>query len=152
MIKNLLTAVIVMLAINFLAIGGGVGWMVSSHHLDKDKAIAIKAILFSPATQPTTAPAITTAATTAPAANATQRLEALLAKQSGHTPSEQMDYLRQTYEQQMAELDRREQELNDLKRQTDLAQAKLTSDRADLRYRSTTAHRQPATDRRARQR
>ncbi len=133
MIKNLFTAVVVLLAINFLAIGGGVGWLWNGHHLDREKITAIKEILFAPATQPAAAPGV---ATTAPpnglASDPMQRLEALLARQSGHTPAEQMDYIRQSFDQQMAELDRREREIDDLKRQTDLAQDKITRDRAAL--------------------
>jgi hypothetical protein len=143
-IKNLLSAVILLLAINFIAIGGGVGWMWSSHHLDPDKVKAIKAILFAPATQPATQPAV---ASTQPSADPMKRLELLLAKESGHTPAEQMDYMRQAFEQQMAELDRRESEIADLKRQTDIAQDKLTRDRAALsaEQQSLTASQQQAS-------
>ena len=54
--------------------------------------------------------------------------------------------MRHTFDQQMAELDRRERELGDLKRQTDMAQEKLTRDRTALdgEQKSLTAEQQQA--------
>jgi hypothetical protein len=128
--KKLLTVLMLTLALNFLAVAGGVGWLWNSKHLDRDKVDAIKQILFaSPATAPSTQPDATVAdATTQP----TLRLEELLAKESGHTATEQVEYIQRTFDTQMAELDRRERELDDLKRQTDLAQQQLTRDRAAM--------------------
>ncbi|HVT89475.1 MAG TPA: hypothetical protein VHD56_11525, partial [Tepidisphaeraceae bacterium] len=64
--KKLLTVVILTLALNFLAVAGGVGWLYQSGKLDRTKVAAIKDILFpKPVDQPTTQPA--EAPTTAPA-------------------------------------------------------------------------------------
>jgi hypothetical protein len=128
--KKLLTVLMLTLALNFLAVAGGVGWLWNSKHLDHDKVDAIKQILFPPpATAPSTQPDATVAdATTQP----TLRLEELLAKESGHSAGEQVEFIQRTFDTQMAELDRRERELADLKRQTDLAQSQITRDRAAL--------------------
>jgi hypothetical protein len=128
--KKLIAVLVLTLALNFLAVAGGVGWLWQSKHLDHDKITAIKEILFPPpATQPTTQEvAQAPDATTQP----TLRLEELLAKESGHSATEQVEFIQHTFDAQMVQLDRRQQELEDLKRQTDLAQDQLVRDRAAL--------------------
>lgn len=127
--KKIGTVLMLTLALNFLAVSGGVGWLWSSRHLDRAKVDAIKQILFPPpATQPAVAVAITPDATTQP----DLRLEELLAKESGHSATEQVEFIQRTFDTQMAQLDRRERELEDLKSQTELAQSQLTRDRAAL--------------------
>jgi hypothetical protein len=128
-VKKLATALMMLLAINFLAVAGGVGWLWNSKHLDRTKVDSIKVILFPPpATQPAVQIAQVPDATTRP----TLRLEELLAKESGHGATEQVAYIQHTFDTEMAQLDRRQSELQDLKRQTDLAQDQLTRDRAAL--------------------
>jgi hypothetical protein len=127
--KKLATAIMLTLALNFLAIAGGAGWLWKSNHLDRTKVIAIKQILFpAPATQPVIQPTDEPDATTQP----TLRLEELLAKESGHSATEQVEFIQHTFDTQMAQLDRRERELADLKMQTDLAQEQLIRDRAAM--------------------
>ena len=126
--KKLASVLVLTLALNFLAVAGGAGWLWKSSHLDRTKIDAIKLILFpAPATQPSTQPDVTDA-TTQP----TLRLEQLLAKESGHSATEQVEFIQHTFDTQMAQMDRRERELTDLKQQTDLAQDQLTRDRAAL--------------------
>ena len=48
------------------------------------------------------------------------------------TAGEKVDFIRQTFDTNMAQLDRRTRELSDLQAQIDLANAKLISDRASL--------------------
>ncbi len=132
--KKLITVLMLTLALNFLAVAGGVGWLVGTQHLDKDKVQAIKAIVFPPpASQPTTQEA-TADATTQPSL----RLEELLAKVSGHTATEQVEFIQHSFDTRLAQLDRRERELEDLKHQTDLAQQKLTADRAAMQAQQKT--------------
>jgi hypothetical protein len=127
--KKLASVLVLMLALNFLAVAGGAGWLWKSSHLDRTKISVIKEILFPPpATQPTIQPVEIADATTQP----TLRLEELLAKQSGHSATEQVEFIQHTFETQMAQLDRRERELADLKQQTDLAQQQLIRDRAAM--------------------
>jgi hypothetical protein len=127
--KKLATVFMLMLAINFLAVAGGVGWLWNSKHLDRTKVTAIKEILFPPpTTEPATQPSVATDATTQP----TLRLEELLAKESGHSATDQMEFIQRTFDTEMAQMDRRQRELEDLKRQTDLAQDQLTRDRTAM--------------------
>ena len=88
-----------------------------------DKLMAIKEIIY-PATSP---------ATTQPVADATTqpslRLEELVARQSGRTAGEQVEFIQHTFDAQMAQLDRREREVRDLERQVELAKQQMTRDR-----------------------
>src|SRR5882724_9266393 len=103
--KKLLSVIALTLALNFLLVAGGAGWLVKTKHLDKDRIQAIKKILFpppeeAPADSPTTQPD----ATTQPSV----RLDELLAKASGRTAGEQVEFIQQTFDAQAAQLDRRE--------------------------------------------
>jgi multidrug efflux pump subunit AcrA (membrane-fusion protein) len=126
--KKLLSVVILTLAMNFLAVAGGVGWLYQSGRLDREKAFAIRDILFpkpveeKPATQPSEEP------TTQP----TVRLEDLLAKAAGRSASDQVDFIKTAFYSQMALLDRRQRELTDLQRQVELSKQQATKDHAQL--------------------
>jgi hypothetical protein len=128
--KKLLNVIVITLAINFLAVAGGVGWLVQSQHLDREKVQTIKEVLFpKPTTMPTSQPAEPeTDATTQPS----MRLEDLLAKASGRTASDQVDFIQKSFEAQMMQLDRRDRDLRDLQRQVDAAKQQVAKDRADL--------------------
>jgi multidrug efflux pump subunit AcrA (membrane-fusion protein) len=126
--KKLLTVLMLTLALNFLALAGGVGWLYKNHQLDREKVMAIKEILFpkpvpeAPTTQPTEEP------TTQPI----MRLDELLAKATGRSASEQVEFIQHAFDAQMAILDRRQQELIDLQRQVDLSKQQMTKDRGAL--------------------
>ena len=126
--KRTWDVLVLTLALNFLALAGGVGWLYQSGRLDRQRVAQIRQVLFPPpaALPPTTQPSATP--TTQPAL----RLEQLLASHSGMTAGQQVEFIRKTFDAQMAQLERREQELADLKTQVDLANAKLAADRADL--------------------
>jgi hypothetical protein len=125
----MLQVIMALLAINFLAIGGAVGWLVQTKRLDKDKIHAIKDIVFPATTQASTTQSTDEAsATTKPS----DVLEALLAKSSGRTPTEQIETLQRNFDSQMAQLDRRERELTDLQRQVDLSKQQMARDRTAL--------------------
>lgn len=128
--KKLLQAIILLLAINFLAVAGVVGWLFQSGHLDRARIDAVKLALFpapeaeAPATQP--------AAPQGPVPPS-QRLAELLAKHAvGRTAAEQLNFLQQTFDVSMAQLDRREREVGDRERQVELAAAKVADDRRAL--------------------
>jgi flagellar motility protein MotE (MotC chaperone) len=127
MIKRLFLAIALLLAINFLAIAGGVGWLWKGGKLGKDQVAQIKEILFPP---PPKAEEVkleeeSVDATTQPSV----KLEELLAKASGRTAVEQVEFLQQAFDAQRNELDRRYRELQDLQRQVDIAKQKLADDR-----------------------
>ncbi|MGA3067692.1 MAG: hypothetical protein ABSF29_12685 [Tepidisphaeraceae bacterium] len=125
--KKIATVLMLTLALNFIALIGGVGWLARSGHLDKDKVKQIKAILFPP---PATAPSPESASDAAATTQPTLRLDELLAKMAGRTAIEQVDTIQQTFDAQMLLLDRRQRELTDLQEQVDLANHKLAADRA----------------------
>jgi hypothetical protein len=125
--KKFLNVIAITLALNFLAAAGGVGWLVQSKHLDKDKFAAIRAIVF-PSSQPTTQAIVASNASTQPVL----RLEELLAHSAGRSASEQVDYIQHAFDQQMEQLDQRRRELLDLQRQVDLARDQVTKDREKL--------------------
>jgi flagellar motility protein MotE (MotC chaperone) len=128
-VKTLVAVLIATLAINFLALAGGVGWLWQSGHLNRDRVKAIQVVLFPPPAEPTTQPAVVVA----PPPTASSRLEELLAKRIGaRSAAEQVEFLQQTFDAQMGQLDQRERQLQDLQRLVSVAQAQLQTDRAKL--------------------
>jgi hypothetical protein len=125
--KKLMQVIILVLAMNFIAAGAGVGWLVRTGHLDRARLLEVKKLLFPPPVEvaPTTQPAD-------PTTQPTLRLDELLAKASGRTAGEQVEFIQQTFDTQVAQLDRRERELTDLQRQVDLAKQQMERDRQRL--------------------
>jgi hypothetical protein len=121
--KRLFTVLMLMLALNFIAVAGGVGWLVQGGRLDKAKVKQIREIIF-PTSQPSTKPTSASAAT-----QPSMRLDELLARQTGRTATEQVNYIQNAFDMQMREMDNRQNELQDLQRQVDLASQKLAADR-----------------------
>ncbi|HEY2586508.1 MAG TPA: hypothetical protein VGI81_12155 [Tepidisphaeraceae bacterium] len=126
--KRLWDLLVLTLAMNFLLLAGAVGWLYQSGRLDKERVGKVKEALFPPTTQPvaTTQPAVD------PATASREQLDALLAQHAGLPAGQQVEFIRQTFDAQMAQLDRRTRELADLKTQIDMANAKLATDRAAL--------------------
>jgi hypothetical protein len=125
--KRFFNVTVLALAVNFLVLAGGVAYLRLTDHLDREKVFAIKDILFPPPPAP--------APSTQPADPTTQpilKLEELLAQQSGHTASEQVEFIQHTFDAQMAQLDRRQRELADLQRQVELAKQQIGRDRTAL--------------------
>ncbi|MDP9173017.1 MAG: hypothetical protein M3O30_04020 [Planctomycetota bacterium] len=128
--KKLFSVLVLLLALNFLALVGALGWLVKSGHLDKARIGQVKSILF-PVTDSTPQAALketTDSSVTHPAMG----LDQLMALQTGRPASEQVEFIQHTFDAQRLELDRRQRELTDLKLQVDLANQKLSSDRAAL--------------------
>jgi hypothetical protein len=127
-VKKLGVVIVMTLALNFLAAAGGIAYLFQSGQLDRAKVLSIKELVFAP-------PAVS-AATTQPATQPTTKpansLEALLAKASGRTAGEQVEFIQRSFDAQMALLDRRQRELADLQRQVDLAKQQMERDRAAL--------------------
>ena len=127
--KKLGSVIVLTLALNFLAAAGGVAYLFQSGKLDRAKVVAIQELVFAPpaAASPTTRPG-DSPATTKPA----NSLEELLAKASGRTAGEQVEFIQRSFDAQMALLDRRQRELTDLRRQVDLAKQQMERDRVAL--------------------
>ena len=129
--KRLLDVLMMTLAVNFLALGGVVGWMYLGGHVNRERVGKIKEVLFPPPA-PAPVPATQPAAAEDPSVRPTIQLDELLAKHANLTAGQQVDFVRLTFDAQMAQLDRRSRELADLKAQIDLANGKLAADRAAL--------------------
>src|ERR1700733_1485437 len=112
--KKLWNLIVLTLAMNFVLLAGGVGWMVKSGRLEKAKALELKKMLFEP---PATPVKVDTVAKPDPTTQPTMRLDQLLAKASGRSAIEQVELIHQTFDAEVAQLDRRERELIDLQRQ-----------------------------------
>ena len=126
--KRVWNLIVLTLALNFVALAGGVGWLVKSGRLDKAEALEVKKMFF----EPPAPPKVDTAAKTDPTTQPSIRLDALLAKASGRSAVAQVELIHQAFDAQVAQLDRRERELIDLQRQVDLAKQQLIIDRTKL--------------------
>jgi flagellar motility protein MotE (MotC chaperone) len=128
--KKALGILVLTLALNFLGVAGAVGYLFQSGRLDKSKISEIKKVLFQPASAsaPTTQPSAAQ-----PAGSASRSdLSKLLARRGGTSAIEQVEFLRRTFDSQMLEIDQRQRELTDLQKQVDLANQKLSADRAAI--------------------
>ncbi len=131
--KNLLNVLVVTLALNFLALAGGIGWLFKTGRLDKPRIAEIKKIVFpAPAPPPPPPPAATQPAPDEATTQPFLKLETLLAEQAGLPVGQQVEFVRQTFDAKMAEVDRRQRELLALKDQVERAQAQLDNGRKEL--------------------
>jgi len=130
-VKKLWNLLVLTLALNFVALAAGVAWLYQAGRLDHARVVAVKEILFPPpaTAAPTTQPADDTP--TAPSSS--KRLEELLSKMSGkRTAAEQVEFIQQTFDTTMAQLDRRQRVIEDLEGQIARANQKLSEDRKAL--------------------
>jgi hypothetical protein len=126
--KKLWNVFVLTLAVNFLAVAAGVAYLYKDGRLNRTRFEAIRLILYPP---PVPAPAATQPAT--PKRNEpVLQLGELLAQRSGLSAAEQLEFIQQTFDARMAELDRRQRELADLQRQVELANTSLAKDRTAL--------------------
>lgn len=127
--KKLLDVLMLVLALNFIVAAVAIVYLFQSGRLNKDKVEQIRQMVFA-TSQPTTQPAAAEQASAA--TQPTGPLDQLLARETGRSVADQVQYMQRTFDGQRELLDRRRQELLDLKAQVDLAQAKLTKDRTAL--------------------
>jgi len=127
--KKIIQVLSMVLAINFLAVLGGVGWLVQSGHLDKARAQAVKEVLFptTATSEPTTEPAVAS-----PATQPFVNLDDLLASHAGKSAGEQVEIIQQSFDTQSAQLDRRKRELDALAEQVAREQKRLSDAGASL--------------------
>lgn len=126
--KKLWNVFVLTLAVNFLAAVGGVAYLYNAGRLDRQRVGAIRDILYPPAAPKPAASQPADPADTEPVL----RLNELLEQKSGVSTSEQLEFIQQTFDARMAEMDRRQREVADLQRQVDMANAALARDRAAL--------------------
>src|SRR3954471_16759011 len=117
--KKLLTVISLTLAMNFLAAAGGVGWLYQQGRLDRQKLLAVKEILFPKLAEP--APSTQPAEAGDPTTQPTLKLEELLAKATGRSASEQVEFIQNAFNAQMVQLERRQRELQGLQQSVELA-------------------------------
>lgn len=127
--KKLATVILLVLAINFIGVVGGAGYLVGTKKLNREKFREIKTILFPPPPAPATQPVDEIdPATTQPIL----RLDELIKAQAGKPPADQMRSIREAFESRVANLEKQRREIIDLRRQLELAQKKAESDRIAL--------------------
>jgi hypothetical protein len=127
--NKILNVLALALALNFLAVAGGVGWLYKSGHLDHDKMQAIKAIVFP---SPTTAPSQDTNSPPGPATEPTLKLDELLAQAATRPSGEQVDLIQRKIDAQVLQLDQRERALYDLQQQIRRDQVAQAAKRVEL--------------------
>ena len=108
LMKKLLNILMITLGLNFLAAAGGIAYLFKTGALTKEKVTAIKIMLGPATTQAVDEKKDQIDAATQP----TIKLEELLAKVSGRPAGEQVEFMQRTFDTQMAQLDRRFQELS----------------------------------------
>jgi hypothetical protein len=122
--KKLLRVIAYAMALNFLAAVGGAAYLWKTHHLDRSRALAIKAIVFPPpATQPSAAAG--DQPTTQPAVS----LDDLLKKAAGRSADEQVEFIQRSFDSRNAQLDMRQRELADQQALIDAGRQRLAQER-----------------------
>jgi flagellar motility protein MotE (MotC chaperone) len=127
-VKRVWNVLVLTLAVNFVAAAGGVAYLYKDGRLDAKRVEAIRLILYPPPAPP----APTTQPTAGKSAEPVLQLGELLEQKSGLTTTEQLEFIQQTFDARMAEMDRRQRELADLQRQVDMANRTLAHDRTAL--------------------
>jgi flagellar motility protein MotE (MotC chaperone) len=125
-VKKLWNVLVLTLALNFLLLAGAVGYLWRTKQLDRGKVYAIREMLFPPAAAPD---ASTTQPTTAPATQPVLKLEELLAAHASLPAAEQVALLQRTFDSRLAQLDRRQREVEALHDLVRNAEAVLKSER-----------------------
>jgi flagellar motility protein MotE (MotC chaperone) len=120
--KKLIQVLVLVLALNFLAMAGGVGFLFAIGKVDKTKLGAMREMVFAPPPAPEV---VTTQPAAGPATQPTSKLDELLAKYSGRRAGEQIELIQQSVDAQAAALDRRDRELDNLKDQIVREKAEL---------------------------
>ena len=127
--KKLLNVLMLALAMNFIAVAGGIGWLYSSGHVDKQKVLAIKAIVFPP---PASQPGPQTNSPSTSPGQPKLKLEELLGLAATRPAPEQVEFLQRKIDSQVLQLDERERQLHDLQIRVDLDRKQVQQDRQAL--------------------
>ncbi|MCS7033932.1 MAG: hypothetical protein NZ561_08045 [Phycisphaerae bacterium] len=127
MLNKLYQVLVLTLAMNFLAVAAGVGWLWASGRLQRQRVEQIRDLLMAPVGEPVE---VKLEEPQAPTTRPLEKLEEMLSRAAGRTTAEQVEAIQQAFDTQRSELDRRYRELEDLQRQVDLAKDQLARDRA----------------------
>jgi flagellar motility protein MotE (MotC chaperone) len=127
-VKKIFSILVLTLAVNFLALAGGIGYLYGTKKLDKDKVHAIRDIVF-PTTAPSDADATTQPSDGGPTTRSTFGLDEVLATHAGMPAAEQVQLVHRTADFRVADLERRQSELNALHDLVKNAETKLKSER-----------------------
>lgn len=129
LLKKLALALMIVLAINFVAVVGTGAYLFGTGVLSKEKLGEITKVMYpEPTSQPATQPATSGDATTQPI----MRIDEFLGATAGKTAAEQLAFMQSAFDRQMALLDRQRQELFDLRRQVELARSQFLKEKAAL--------------------
>jgi hypothetical protein len=124
-VKKLWNVLVLTFALNFLLIAGGVGYLYRTKRIDKEKVYAIKELLFPP---PAVDPA-TTQPTSQPSTQPVLSLDAVLAAHANLPAADQVQLLQRTFDSRMAQLDRRQREVEALHDLVRNAETQLKAER-----------------------
>jgi hypothetical protein len=125
-VKKIGMLILLLLSFNFLAVAGGVGYLVGTGKIDKEKAKTIGKLIFPDPAPPTSQPTTDESTIKDPL----MRFDDLLIKTSSKSAAEQVAIVQDTFLALNAQLDQKNQEIRRLKLQVDLAQEQLERDRA----------------------
>lgn len=127
--KKLWNILVLALAVNFLALLAGLGYLYQSKRLDRERVRAIREVLFPPRVETPTDVATTQPSGKGATTQPVLKLEELLAAHTGRPAAEQAQFLQRTFDSRMAELDRRQRDVEALHDLVRNAEAKLAQDR-----------------------
>lgn len=128
-LQKIFSAIVIVLAINFIAIAVAAALLAQKAGLDREKVQAVREILFPPPDPDESDPADSAAATQIPEPTPMEQLMALLDAQSGKPTEERVEDLQQTFDGRTVALTRARRELDDLQRQLDIASRRLLEQR-----------------------
>lgn len=130
MLQKLLSAIVVVLAVNFIGMVVAAALLAQKAALDREKIQAVRDVLFPPAeTEASEAPDDADAAEPPAEPTPMEQLMTLLDAQSGKPTEKRVEDLQQTFDQRTLALTRARRELDDLRRQLDLASGQLLQER-----------------------
>ncbi|MCC6239999.1 MAG: hypothetical protein IT448_06855 [Phycisphaerales bacterium] len=132
--KYIVNALLIVLALNFLVVAGGIGWLFYNKQLDRERIGQIREIVFPP---PVEEPKEENA--NAPTTQPVPPLEQLLARVTGYgSTNEKLEQSQQLFDAQAAELERKRQELTAQLTTINQAREQLTADRENLKKQQQT--------------
>lgn len=135
--KKIASIVLLVLALHAVALAAGVGYLLGTGKLNKTSAVQIKEALFpQPSTQPSTTQPSEEAA--AKGDSPMIRLEDLLARQANRSATEQVEFVRAQFDEQLSQLDRRYRDLKALEAQVDAGRSDLERERKAVEKREAT--------------